>query len=161
MPVILGLTAFIVSFIVLGHFIGPAKCADGWASPSIGRPGACSWHGGVDRSGAQLRLFGSIAAGVLVGVLVHARANGANGTAPTSTSQSQSSGPHRVRPHPRCPKCRAWMVRRRAGRGSAAGQEFWGCSRYPRCKGTRSIEPPRHTHPRGRTDQSSADPPDA
>lgn len=22
-------------------------CADGWASPSIGHPGACSWHGGV------------------------------------------------------------------------------------------------------------------
>jgi hypothetical protein len=22
-------------------------CADNWFSPSIGRPGACSWHGGV------------------------------------------------------------------------------------------------------------------
>lgn len=23
------------------------QCRDGWGSPSIGRPGACSWHGGV------------------------------------------------------------------------------------------------------------------
>jgi hypothetical protein len=26
---------------------GPARCADGWNSPSIGKQGACSWHGGV------------------------------------------------------------------------------------------------------------------
>ena len=25
-----------------------ATCKDGWKSPSIGRPGACSHHGGVD-----------------------------------------------------------------------------------------------------------------
>ena len=27
----------------------PAHCADSWTSISIGRSGACSWHGGVDR----------------------------------------------------------------------------------------------------------------
>ena len=36
----------------------------------------------------------------------------------------------------RCPKCEAPMVERTAGRGSRAGERFWGCSTYPRCRGT-------------------------
>jgi hypothetical protein len=50
--------AAIVSFFILnillglllGGILGPTKCRDGWASHSIGHRGACSWHGGVDRS---------------------------------------------------------------------------------------------------------------
>lgn len=34
-----------------------------------------------------------------------------------------------------CPKCQATMVRRTAKRGSNAGNSFWGCSRYPACRG--------------------------
>jgi len=37
-------------------------CGDGWHSPSIGRRGACSHHGGVDRIAGNLVLFGSGAA---------------------------------------------------------------------------------------------------
>jgi len=40
---------------------------------------------------------------------------------------------------PTCPICAKGMVRRTAKRGSTAGQEFWGCSAYPSCKGTRPI----------------------
>lgn len=40
---------------------------------------------------------------------------------------------------PTCPNCSAQMVRRKAQRGTNAGQHFWGCSRFPQCKGTRSI----------------------
>jgi len=36
-----------------------------------------------------------------------------------------------------CPICGAAMVRRTAKRGTHAGGEFWGCSLYPRCRGTR------------------------
>jgi restriction system protein len=36
-----------------------------------------------------------------------------------------------------CPTCGAAMVRRTAKRGTHAGGEFWGCSLYPRCRGTR------------------------
>lgn len=36
---------------------------------------------------------------------------------------------------PTCPKCAAPMVRRQAKTGSNAGQEFWGCSTYPKCRG--------------------------
>lgn len=37
---------------------------------------------------------------------------------------------------PNCPKCTLPMVRRTAKRGANAGNEFWGCSDYPRCRGT-------------------------
>ena len=36
-----------------------------------------------------------------------------------------------------CPKCGSRMVKRTARRGYNAGSQFWGCSRYPSCKGTR------------------------
>ncbi len=36
---------------------------------------------------------------------------------------------------PNCPKCGAEMKKRLARQGSNAGNEFWGCSGYPACKG--------------------------
>ena len=39
--------------------------------------------------------------------------------------------------NPACPICGAAMVGRTAKRGTHAGSEFWGCSLYPRCRGTR------------------------
>src|SRR5208337_3457620 len=35
-----------------------------------------------------------------------------------------------------CPKCESEMVLRTAKRGAGAGQTFWGCSAYPRCRFT-------------------------
>lgn len=40
---------------------------------------------------------------------------------------------------PGCPVCAQPMVRRVARRGAAAGHGFWGCSGYPRCRGTRPL----------------------
>jgi DNA-binding helix-hairpin-helix protein with protein kinase domain len=37
-----------------------------------------------------------------------------------------------------CPRCGSAMVRRLARRGRNAGNYFWGCSRYPSCRGTRN-----------------------
>jgi hypothetical protein len=54
-PITIGILLFVLSFIVLRQLIGPAKGRDGWASSSIGRQGACSWHGGVDRTPGMLR----------------------------------------------------------------------------------------------------------
>jgi restriction system protein len=42
-------------------------------------------------------------------------------------------------PEPLCPKCGSPMVLRTAKRGSRAGQKFWGCSKFPQCRGTLSI----------------------
>ena len=36
-----------------------------------------------------------------------------------------------------CPICQSPMVLRTARRGQNAGQSFWGCSRYPKCRATR------------------------
>lgn len=37
-----------------------------------------------------------------------------------------------------CPKCGAEMIEREAKRGANAGSAFWGCSQFPRCRGTRT-----------------------
>jgi restriction system protein len=42
---------------------------------------------------------------------------------------------------PNCPKCGAEMKKRVARQGSNAGNEFWGCSGYPACKGILPITP--------------------
>lgn len=39
---------------------------------------------------------------------------------------------------PSCPKCGALMLRRTAKSGSNAGNNFWGCSKYPACRGVRN-----------------------
>ena len=38
-----------------------------------------------------------------------------------------------------CPLCSKAMVRRTARRGANVGGEFWGCTGYPACRGTRPI----------------------
>jgi restriction system protein len=38
-----------------------------------------------------------------------------------------------------CPVCRSPMVLRTARRGKNAGRNFWGCSRFPECRGTREV----------------------
>ena len=40
---------------------------------------------------------------------------------------------------PMCPSCNTPMVLREARRGAFAGQQFWGCSNYPNCRGTRRL----------------------
>lgn len=35
-----------------------------------------------------------------------------------------------------CPKCESEMALRTASKGAGAGQQFWGCSAYPRCRFT-------------------------
>ncbi|MDO8772014.1 MAG: restriction endonuclease [Burkholderiaceae bacterium] len=40
---------------------------------------------------------------------------------------------------PACPVCSSAMLRREARRGANAGNAFWGCTMYPKCRGTVSI----------------------
>lgn len=39
-----------------------------------------------------------------------------------------------------CPKCGAIMIKRKANKGANAGKEFYGCSKYPRCRGIVNIQ---------------------
>ncbi|MDR1758192.1 MAG: four helix bundle suffix domain-containing protein [Bacteroidales bacterium] len=41
---------------------------------------------------------------------------------------------------PLCPDCNRPMTRRKATSGKNAGNEFWGCTGYPACRGMRKIE---------------------
>ncbi|MEK6678006.1 MAG: hypothetical protein AABY39_01185, partial [Nitrospirota bacterium] len=47
----LGWLSGIAIFLLLAQMLPEIRCADGWASPSIGRQGACSRHGGVKGNG--------------------------------------------------------------------------------------------------------------
>jgi hypothetical protein len=49
---------------------------------------------------------------------------------PSPTSVAPGSGP------PICPKCGIPMVLRTASKGSQAGQQFFGCRNYPKCRET-------------------------
>lgn len=40
-----------------------------------------------------------------------------------------------VNESPRCPKCGSEMILRTAKSGANAGNKFWGCSKYPNCRG--------------------------
>jgi restriction system protein len=44
--------------------------------------------------------------------------------------------PNQSDPIPQCPQCGAQMALRTAKTGKKAGQQFWGCTQYPDCKGT-------------------------
>ena len=50
-------------------------------------------------------------------------------------------------PGPACPVCGQPMVQRIARKGPHANQPFWGCSRYPDCKGTRAVTPSEEVRP--------------
>ena len=43
---------------------------------------------------------------------------------------------------PQCPDCQSSMVLRTARKGRNAGNQFWGCSKYPGCKGIVNIDGP-------------------
>jgi hypothetical protein len=42
--------------------------------------------------------------------------------------------------HPVCPLCSKPMALRTAQQGKHAGSQFWGCTAYLACKGTRPVE---------------------
>ena len=53
-------------------------------------------------------------------------------------SSIQRPAPASVNEVQACPKCGKPMVKRVAKKGSLAGNEFWGCSNYPACRGIRN-----------------------
>lgn len=60
------------------------------------------------------------------GGLGNAKAAGASRSSSTDSAESA----------PACPQCGAPMKQRTARKGAKAGSSFWGCSRYPQCRGT-------------------------
>jgi len=58
-----------------------------------------------------------------------------------SSDRSDASDRSAAPPSPACPRCGKPMRLRTARQGPRAGQQFWGCSAYPDCKGTRPLQP--------------------
>lgn len=54
---------------------------------------------------------------------------------PTDSERQQVDTPTSK---PNCPECGSTMKRRTARKGPNAGSQFWGCSQYPKCRGTRN-----------------------
>jgi hypothetical protein len=68
-PMTIGATVGTALFIFFVSLQGPARCRDGWASPSIGTQGACSQHGGVASSPLLFELMLSALVGWAAGAL--------------------------------------------------------------------------------------------
>ena len=49
----------------------------------------------------------------------------------TVLTEASESTPEAI---PLCPKCNVEMIKRQASRGSNAGQQFWGCPNFPKCR---------------------------
>ena len=60
-------------------------------------------------------------------------------TIPIAPPAQPPPQPVSVSSSPKCPSCNGEMVKRKAKSGQNAGNEFWGCSSYPRCKGIVAI----------------------
>ena len=57
-------------------------------------------------------------------------------------SGSPAKAPRAATPQatiPLCPTCKAPMRKRVVKQGAKAGRPFWGCSHYPKCRGTRPL----------------------
>ncbi len=158
-PIKWGFCAFVGCLLLTAPLVQPTTCRDGWQSPSIGRRGACSWHGGVAPNYSQsFTLIASVIGGVAIGrflanvrdrpkreaerkerekrersrAWLAERAAYRAKTARAANDLAKHEGGN-------CPKCGHPMRVRTARRGRYAGKRFKGCSRYPRCTGIRRL----------------------
>jgi hypothetical protein len=126
----------IATAILIIAFSGPVTCRDGWQSPSIGRRGACSHHGGVGSGPMLPALFGGGTVGYGI-FLFRMRRRAAR---PTVKILFQRD-PHVtaikeiVEREARCPICASQMQLR-----LVPEQEMViSCARHPYCKGNRFL----------------------
>lgn len=74
----------------------------------------------------------------LLVLIQQAKAGLKSGASPAvATSDSAERPAPSTDSNPLCPVCSSKMIRRTAKKGANAGSEFWGCARYPACRGTR------------------------
>jgi restriction system protein len=78
----------------------------------------------------------------LLGLIQRAKASLAGGkessraAAPLSAVETKAEATLATR---QCPICDGSMVRRTARKGASVGSEFWGCTGFPKCRGTRKV----------------------
>ena len=142
-PATIGVTVAITLFVFFIAIQGPVRCRDGWPSPSIGRQGACSHHGGVASSPLLFELILSMLAGWAASALRN-RPLEKRRLAERRAEQERFEAEIKAKAQIdriACPLCRFPLRMRRAYRGKNKGGHFMGCTRYPQCKGTRDLTP--------------------
>ncbi len=87
-------------------------------------------------SGRNLKLID----GPLLHGLIRQARNSQGPTPVLQTDQRPIPATIGVTATPECPTCAKPMIKRTAKRGANAGGEFWGCTAYPACRGTRQID---------------------
>lgn len=143
-------------FIVMMLILGSGSCSDGFMSSSIGRRGACSHHGGVSVLSKMSFPLSLTVSGLIASWLFSMLSKENTETKESSrdlksNSENLNQGSNittlNIMPQKniqknrslsnKCPRCKSKLVLRTAKRGRNSGNKFWGCSRYPRCRGTR------------------------
>ena len=74
----------------------------------------------------------------LHGMIQQAQAarHSARASPPSPSDSAQPAAASRSSSPPACPACSKPMIKRTARRGANAGDEFWGCTGFPACRGT-------------------------
>ncbi|WER46057.1 restriction endonuclease [Cupriavidus sp. WKF15] len=131
--------AYKVSVTVVRELLG-AMAAEGAAGGYVVTSGIFTTDAQSFAEGRNIRL---IDGATLAKWIEHARAGGAVKrpgapdeqrppvTAPPAPSTQSSD--------PACPRCGGSMVRRIAKQGANAGNSFWGCATFPKCRGVRGL----------------------
>lgn len=111
---------------------GPRKCRDGWRSPSIGRQGACSHHGGVAAGAWSFLIIPAFGLAVGGGVWAYRRLDRFE-----RSKQRPQLERRDAPPIPLCQLCGTAMVSKTTRRGKYKGREYLECFRHPQCNGRR------------------------
>ena len=69
--VLVAIATFVLCLYIGKSIVGPTVCNDGWASPSLGKRGACSYHGGVNRTPTNLVMLFSLLISSVSGYQIH------------------------------------------------------------------------------------------
>ncbi len=91
-----------------------------------------------------LAAFGQYALPILLviaaGLSWYNKSRKTESTSEPASGLNRKASPVSGQQSPICPVCSSEMKLREAKRGANAGKSFWGCSDYPRCKGTRAVD---------------------
>ncbi len=87
-------------------------------------------------SGRNVELIDGAALLQMISVAKLARSAGSSSSI-YAVSPSELGLPVAKAQLPACPLCSREMIKRTAKKGATVGQVFWGCTSYPRCRGTR------------------------
>lgn len=129
--------AFKVSVTVVRELYG-VMAARGAAGGFVVTSGRFTEDAVAFANGRNIKLIDGPMLHKLIGLVSLGTSHGAASSS-SSGEAEKSQATEAPNAKPSCPSCGAMMTKRLAKRGPNTGSEFWGCSTYPACKGTRTL----------------------